>query len=260
MGCTGSRHDLLLEEQSLLNEETVLGYGRHDSAYIDMILRKHSHLRKLNKKQFSQAANILKLKVCDFERHTKVTDFYTSFQHLQDYDLNMMLILGILHGLGKSEEKAKLLFEVYDVNGNEEIEKKHLHDMMSDICSVALDKTAILVVDSPSCSEYKVKQYLSNCNSIRAKNIDKVISQILVGRTSIAKSKFLDKMMTVEKGRLLSTHGIRSFLYEDYSSNPPVSPPKFGKEHLFRPLQLNRLHNKIDEEEEQDSETESTDY
>lgn len=259
MGCTWSRHDLSLEEQSLLHEETVLGYGRHDSVYIDMILRKHSHLGKLNKKQFNQAANSLKLKVCDFERHSKVCDFYTSFQNLQDYDLKMMLVLGILHGIGKPEEKAKLLFEVYDVNGNEEIEKKHLNDMLTEMCTVALDKVAILAVDSPSCSEYKVKQYLAHCDSVKTKNIVKIISQILIGRTSIAKSKFIDKMIIIEKGKLLSAHGIRSFLYEDYSSKPSTSPPKFAKEHLFRPLQIDRHQSKIDEEEEELSDAESRD-
>lgn len=250
MGCTWNRHDLSQEEQSILHEETILGYGRHQSVYIDMILRKHSHLAKLNKKQFNQAANHLKLKVCEFERHTKICDFYSSFQHLQDYDLKMMLVLGILHGQGKLEDKAKLLFEIYDVNGNEETDKKHLYDMLIDMSTVAIDKVAILVVDNPGCSEYKVKQYLSHCNSVKIKNIDKVISQILVGRTSISKSKFVDKMMVIEKGQLLSTHGLRKFLYEDYSSNPPNVPPKFGKEHLFRPVALEKLQTKIEEEEE----------
>lgn len=255
MGCTWNRQDTSLEEMSLGNEEKFLGYHRNNVSNVDMIFRKHSYLGKLNKKQLTQAASKLNLNITNSRGHMRIYEFYNSFKMPNEYDLNMLLVAGILLGDGRPDTKSKLLWEVYDISGTEELDKEVLYEMLQDICNIALDRVSFLVSDSPTCSEYKVKSYVSNCNAVRSRTIDKVLIQLLGRFNRIKKEQFISKMSKICKGDMLRSKGIRNIMYEEYSKVPYADPPKFSPSCGEGPIKITGFNNAIPEEEEA-SETE----
>jgi hypothetical protein len=250
MGCSWNRQDTSLEEMCLENEEKVLGYSNNNVANIDMILRKHSYLGKLNKKQMSQAAAKLNLNVSNSRGHMKVYDFYNSFKLPDEYDLNLLLVAGILLGQGTSDLKAKLLWEIYDVDGTEEIGKDMLYTILQDMCNIALDRIAFLVSDSPICSEYKVKSYVSNCNAVRSRTIDKVLFQLLGRMNSIKKARFIARMSKIADGDMLRSKGIRKIMHEEYSKAPYADTPKHVHSNSINLFNIIQASNAVPEEEE----------
>lgn len=250
MGCTWTRQDMSLEEMCLENKEKQLGYHRNNVSNIDIIFRKYSYLGKLNKKQLTQAASKLDLNILNSRGHMKIYEFYNAFKLSDEYDLNMLLVTGILLGEGSADTKAKLLWEVYDINGSDELGKDGLYEMLEDMFNIALDRISFLVSDSPICSEYKVKSYVSNCNSVRCRIIDKVLIQLLGKLNSVKKGQFVAKMSKIDNGNMLNSKGIRNIMYEEYSKVPYAEPKKFTTPYAESLIKITRLNSVIPEEEE----------
>lgn len=250
MGCSWNRQNTSLEEMCLENEEKILGYSNNDVATIDMVLRKHSYLGRLNKKQMSLAAAKLNLTITNSRGHFKIYEFYNAFKLPDEYDLSLLLVAGILLGQGAPDTKAKLLWEIYDVEGTEELGKDELYTMLQDMCNIALDRIAFLVSDSPICSEYKVKSYVSNCNAVRSRIIDKVLFQLLGRMNSIKKTHFISKMIKIAEGDMLRSKGIRKIMYEEYSKVPYAEAPKYVPSHSESTVKIIQASNVIPEEDE----------
>jgi len=234
----------------LENEEKILGYSNNDVSNIDMVLRKYSYLGKLNKKQMSQVAAQLRLNVSNSRGHMKIYEFYNSFKLPDEYDLSLLLVAGILLGQGTSDLKAKLLWEIYDVDGTEEMGKDVLYTILQDICNIALDRIAFLVSDSPFCSEYKVKSYVSNCNAVRSRIIDKVLFLLLGSLSSIKKARFITRISKILDGNMLTSKGIRKIMHEEYCKVPYPDTHKIMHSNSGSHYNIIEARNVIPEEEE----------
>ena len=250
MGCSWNRQDTSLEEMCLENEEKILGYSNNNVVTIDMVLRKHSYLGRLNKKQMSQAAAKLNLNVSNSKGHMKIYQFYNSFKLPDEFDLRLLLVAGILLGQGAPDLKAKLLWEIYDVEGNEEMGKDMLYTILQDMCNIALDRIVLLFSDSPICSEYKVKSYVSNCNAVRSRTIDAVLFKLLGRTDGIKKTVFIAKMSKIANGNMLRSKGIRKIMSEEYSKVPYLDAPKNVRSDSINLFSIMQLSNVIPEEEE----------
>ena len=114
MGCTSTKSEILAEEQAIQEGQLYLLYSYMHCKDVDHIYRKYSYSGRINTSQFIEISKKLNLASVNMANDPKLQKFYDSFKTQEDYNLNQLLILGILTSQGSAIDKAKLLFEIQD--------------------------------------------------------------------------------------------------------------------------------------------------
>ena len=110
MGCFESRLDA---EEALENAEKNLGFFDKPVELINTTIRKYSHKSKLNQAQLERISNQLSLTI--FPANICVQAFLNYLKKSDNtYSLKELLVIGILLGKGPINEKAGLLYSVFD--------------------------------------------------------------------------------------------------------------------------------------------------
>lgn len=155
MGCSESRTLSRPEETSLLKAQEALGLGRHSVEFIDQIIRKYSSFQHVNDSHLQSIQDRLQVHLSNYDNQTLITAAMSTLRRSDGVMLKPLLILGIFAGEGNLNEKATLLYEVYDVECTQTLTPDLLNTMFSDLILVAVDCLGAL------SSELPVQNYLS---------------------------------------------------------------------------------------------------
>jgi Ca2+-binding EF-hand superfamily protein len=137
MGCSSSRASRL-EELVLIEAQEVIGFSKHKSSYIDQIIRKFSANSHVNERQLQLITQNLEISTTDAE-HLRISAAFDKLRGKAGINVSQLLTMGILAGEGTNQEKAQLLFEVYDTACYDEISEENLHYLITDLLFVIVD-------------------------------------------------------------------------------------------------------------------------
>ncbi|CAG9324452.1 unnamed protein product [Blepharisma stoltei] len=236
MGCAKSR-PRSSEEVIISLAEEGLGFQDLNVNLIDNTFRKFSHMGRINQTQLKRIAKQLKINIVDYGPHTKINEmFYNLRKQEGEYFLKDLLIIGILLGKGSHQEKASLLFQVFDEISEGAIEVSRIRNQilksMFEHCVNSLGN----LVTPAQCSEsleLKNKKYLDELRQIEADAIKKISDGLIADKTLkvIDEAEFVRAMCEFEMGNLLSSAGFRMYFKEVFVISPPkkVWANPFGK-------------------------------
>jgi Ca2+-binding EF-hand superfamily protein len=171
MGCSETRNSQRPEELVLIETQEALGFSKHNSAYIDQIIRKYSANKQVNERQLELIRKELDIATANYAQYTRITEAFDKLRGPTGINLKYFLVLGILSGQGTDEEKAQLLFEAYDEHYFEEITEADLGVLVTDLLFVVVDCLGHLSSDQTVEAYISVimkgilryKEFLKNC-------------------------------------------------------------------------------------------------
>ena len=206
MGCISNKCDYNPEEIALLIKEMSLRYNMHPPSKLDLIHRKYSNSGKINENQWKEIKSLLHFK--DECKNSEV--FYNSFLIGDEYSLRLLLILGNLLSYGNFTEKAKLMFEIIDVENTKIASKQKVGELVDDLIDISVNKIPLLIEEKSKKSAYlrlmprkiKIGKEQMMKHYYRTQEI------------AITQEEFIDTFLNGSSTRLLTASGIRMFIYK----------------------------------------------
>ena len=203
------------EEVALRSQESVLLFENQSVTANYMALCRYSRNHRLNAQGFNEALDKMLVLKTNLGSSNTVKEFYDSFQVVPgEYDAKKLKDLCVLLSLGTLEEKAGILFEIYDPDFTLSLDKLAIVQMAADLVEISTEKVAILVTDSQwkQSGQIATKQYIDRLEKQRGKAEDGLKQALLDGKDSVSKADFLTRITKPEVSHWLSTSGIRKIL------------------------------------------------
>lgn len=151
MGCSDSRTRLSPAEQRFLLGEKELLYSNLDCIKVDLVHRKYSNNGKINENQWLNINRNLNLSLNNPHSSfsSKIKSYYDQYKENQLYPLQPLLCLGIILSQGPTNDKARLIFEVFAVGGLKKLDKETVSEIFNTFFDVLVKKAAVLIKDIP---------------------------------------------------------------------------------------------------------------
>ena len=145
-----------------------------------------------------------------------ITDFYESFRKQQSgaYDAKLIKVLCVLLGTGSTQEKATLLFEIYDPAFELKLSRAKIAEMAGDLVDISAKKVAVLVTDAQyrHSGQLTNQQYLKGLCMQAGSAQDSFQQLVLRGGDSVTKQDFVSIVQQAENSGWLGSCGIRKIL------------------------------------------------
>jgi Ca2+-binding EF-hand superfamily protein len=154
MGCSESR-GTRPEEAYLIRAQHTLGFGSHRAAFIDQVIRKYSTGQVVNDSHLQSICRTLDIHTTNYDLNSSITTAFSTLRNPEGLKLKPLLVLGILCGTGSNQEKAQLLFEVYDEENERQLSSQRLNSLISDLLFVVVNCLGSL------SGEITVQSYIS---------------------------------------------------------------------------------------------------
>ena len=207
MGCIVSNPECTTEEIELLKLELIFPYHNQSPKKIDLLHRKYSSDEKINKNQWDSIREYLAVTDNDY----KLKQFYDSFIQNDCYSLRGLILLGILLSYGNFKDKAKILFEIVDLNCNGFIGKNDLENLFDDLFDISVNKFSILL-DS---HEKRILRYLKFLKENVKVGKQKIIQYFWrKNKDQMTKKQFIKRFERSRSMKLLTSGGIRKLIYD----------------------------------------------
>ena len=141
-------------------------------------------------------------------------NFYELLRKNEQFSVRDLLILGLLLSNGLARQKARLFFEIFDDESNDQLSKSELEAMIDDIARFSIRLLPKLVDNStnPPVSRMKVALYAKELDQIVPNAKENLISSILGSQETIRTHEFANLFNNDENGQLLTPHGFRKFV------------------------------------------------
>ena len=199
MGCIDSRFEA---EEQVCIAENRLGFKDIPVDLINTTMRKYSYKSKINQAQLERINDLLNLNFFPFVYSTKA--FINSMlKPDRTFSLKELLVLGILLGCGQAEEKAGLIYLVFDEMLENSIKKIRIStEVLKIISKVSVEYTPNLLSKNDYFAQLLEKQE----NVIKS-----IMEKFPAERLEISEQEFIKWMSNFENGSLLTAKGWRYY-------------------------------------------------
>jgi hypothetical protein len=217
MGCASIRGRISLEEEAITLMESQLEYFKNSCIEVDQVIRKYSSSSKVNLQQFSQIIEFLEIKTVSDPVCPLVEDFYKELRdENNEFDLNVLLINGILLSNGMSRQKARLLFEVFDIHHSDHLSKVEISSLIDIIKDLVVDRLPKLVHNStnPPVSRKHVMKYSEKITEKFKDSKEKLMNLIFGNHEEVSLKDFVVLFDNEKNGRILTPFGFRNYVLD----------------------------------------------
>ena len=239
MGCCATKRsvpvilpkfELPSQEKVIANCEKLIPFSQKNSSEVEVALKANGTNGKLSVPQLKKTLGKLELDPTVFtDPDTQVFKFLTSMKNENKlYDLPKLSLCAILLGQGDTDEKAKILFEHFDEDASQKLEKNELVAMLEEMVDISVHKIPILALkiegdtvdpEFPKITQEEIDGYVHHLLKAKHQFIDKVILKLLEGSDGIAIDDFVSKVKNDSYlARLVWSANIRVTLYEEAKS------------------------------------------
>lgn len=216
MGIQDSRLKYNFDENTIDAAEKGLGIHLVNAKVLVEKLRGFSNNGLVNRNQLEFLAQKYSIHINNYENQNKITDMFRSLTRVntQMTDLNSLIMIMILLGKGSPKTKAKLMFEMFDLELQNRLSEDQINDLFRLIYWAAIEKLPELV------SESKVEEgdlqrhgdYLLKLSSSRYLANEDFIKRIMKSTNEIDKTTFVERFANINKGDLTNSIGFRLYL------------------------------------------------
>lgn len=231
MGCSTSRPELNSEEQLLTAHEAYMDYAQNHIVYADMVIRKNSPHLQLNQSQLIAVATQLRLKL-DNIGPSDIAAFYLKLKSsVGYYPLNSLVLTAFLLCYGSEDEKAKVLFELYDDRNSEVIDALKIGSMANDIFEIACVHLPI-IANGPQTSaadRMALKIYIAKIKYVKDQFVQRFASAFLKAGSRVNKKDFVSVYVNEWPSKTVTSHGFRSAVFNDFATSSEAIKMEFDR-------------------------------
>ncbi|OMJ91397.1 hypothetical protein SteCoe_6081 [Stentor coeruleus] len=202
MGCIEGRADT---EEQLKEAEANLGFKDLPVDLINTTMRKYSFRSKINQAQLERINYQLKLSIVPPNFYVQA--FLNSLRKSDGtFSLREFLVLGVLLGKGLSEEKASIMYQIFDEMLEDSIERNRLTgEVFKTISKISIEITPHLIKHN--------KEYITKLLEKQSMTIKSVINRFPENLIVCNEKDFIKYMCFIENGNLLTTSGWRAYSF-----------------------------------------------
>ena len=215
MGCVSIRGHISPEEEAITLMESQLEYFKNTCIEVDHVIRKYSSSSQTNSYQWEQIVENLELKIENNPVCPLIEDFYNQLKGENSvFDTKVLLIAGILLSNGMSRQKARLLFEVFDLENSDSLSLQDVQELVQLIKYIVVDLLPKLVHNStnPPSSRNDVLSYVEKINEKFDQANENLIKMIFGDKQSVALKDFIILFDNEKYGRILTPFGFRNYV------------------------------------------------
>ena len=219
--CLSGNENIGLEEQWYVNAEKLLNFCKHDSVFIDKILRKYSNSSFMTKNQWKIVKDLLKLTPETPNSLRYIEYFYEKFENDKGLVLQELLVLGIILGKGDYKDKAKLLFEAFDVYSNRILFYSDIASMIETMINIFtrdVHDLAKAFLNSNIPREL-LQIYHEKLKEDESAFIKKFMKTILSNKDFITLNEFVHHFSDLKLQKILTSVGLRRAILHDKRKN-----------------------------------------
>lgn len=226
MGCSCSKYDAVTEEKLIIESENSIGFCKHTSATIDLYFRKYSAKGTMNTSQLSACLQGLNIDTSDSFERPNVKRFLNSFVKGNSVNLKKLMIYGILCGKAYREEKALLIFQLYDPMCKRVISRKDVSSLVNMIFSLCLKRCMYLFSSLFTFEESRklVKKYIYKCQYAMPYCKSEAMDSILRQNEEFDQNTFENRIMSYKDGALMNPSDLRKVAFHYYVQKKPQKP------------------------------------
>lgn len=229
MGCGNSRADLSSEEQLLTAHEAYLQYAHNHVVHSDMVFRKNAPHAELNSSQLLVAANQLELALSN-SGPSDVIGFYSKLK-TENYSLNWLVLTSFFLCNGTPEEKAAVLFELYDPQNSDVLDSIKVGTMATQMFELACQYLPVTAQSgqTSAADQTAVKIYIAKLNHVKDLFIKKFIRTILKLSSRISKQDFIAAYSGEWLTKTTTSHGFRSAVFNEFAGASELTRQEFDR-------------------------------
>lgn len=221
MGCSPSRRDLSSEEQILTELETGMEYAHNSIVYADMVLRKYSPHLEFNSFQLLAVASQLKL---NLERKGAINfgKFYSKLKSSEGLiSLSSLVLTAFLLCRGSTDEKARVLFELYDDHGTSMLDATRVDKMANELFDIACSSLPVITQDAQisSADRTALKLYVAKINYIKPQFVQRFASAFIKTGSRVGKHDFIEVYINEWPSKTTTSHGFRAVVFSEFASS-----------------------------------------
>lgn len=200
MGCFQSLGTL---EDSIKIAEKSLGFEDCSCEEINNVIRKYSFKLKINQSQLERINTQLELRIFPLTYFTQC--FLGSLRKSDNtFCLKELQVLGIMLGSGTKEEKARLIYQVFDDLLSNSIENTRIAgEILVTMCKISTQAIPNLIKIE--------KDYLLTMADKQASIIKDISKQFPKNLSSYSENDFVYYITTIQEGALLKPTGWRNY-------------------------------------------------
>lgn len=197
------------DEDLIKVKEKSLPLSSISAEEIALIINKYQFEGYMSSAQLRQCFMELKFDVAAFSHcESEASKLMAALQSEKLYKTQIVSLCGLLLGEGKSIEKAKVLFSIYDTEESNSLSSETINKMLEDIINVSANRIPLIAADDNdimatySLPNTRVEAYITSLTSNKDYYMKKVLLELLPKETSINLQEFLQK---VTHSRLLES-------------------------------------------------------
>ena len=194
---------IVSEEEDIIKEqENIIPFSKVNIIKIEKVLIKYESAGCLSSVLLKSALSKLQFEENDFTDPDSTT--YKFIMQLRGknklYSIDTILLSGVVLGSGNINEKATVLFNLYDKDKAKVLEKTNINCMIKDVINFSVKKIPIIAIDNneePAPNTLKSDRINKHINSLwekRESYIAKIQNLLLGNKINITLDEFIDKI------------------------------------------------------------------
>ena len=208
MGCRGVRSRFSEENEYLFRQETALGFSTQSPTTIEAVCYRLSQSGQLSDAAFIRFRDSLGV--------TKDPEVaFTCFAKLkigEMYDTQKVLTFALMLSRGTVQEKARALWNVYQVDGGVEMELTAFHQLLEGVLTAALDYSLELTTVVPAMGEDRLRNWREAQRPKQAKAVAELQSMFLGKRQTVHQATYLRLISEESSADVTSTAAVRDIV------------------------------------------------
>ena len=135
---------------------------------------------------------------------------FDAFCYQGSYSLKELILLGLLLSFGNFTDKARLMFEVFDLECCGYLSKDDIENLVDSLIDISINKIPLMLKNK----NYKMTRYLNILQNNKAKAKYQILSYFNYNKSvQISSLEFMEQFYHKTSTRLLNSFGIRKFIY-----------------------------------------------
>lgn len=215
MGCFGSKQQYADEEEAISLESEALGFSKCSVTEVDFAIRKYSCDGRINRNQMKSLTTALSLNLKNYDTHIYIDKLISSMELPGCYyDVNPLLVIGIVLAEGSEARKAQSLFEIVDPKESGAMNSSKVQTLLNLWVDLIL-RLGVLAGDNQNhrSSIEQINCYIERCNQAKDHWIQTMKNAL--GSGFVPKDHFVRVCSTLKEGEFMKPGGLRMYLAKE---------------------------------------------
>lgn len=213
------------QETVIEKAEATIPFSQKSAKELDSTFKSHGVSGRLSVAQLKKSLGVLNLDPQVFtDPDTQVYKFLDRLKNeTKLYDIPKLSLCSILLGSDDSNTKARILFNHFDTDANENFDRDELKKMLHEMIQISLKLIPLIALrldeegakTDDTLTEEELHEYIGSIEKESDKFVDAVLEKLIGDAQALTSDEFVHKVSSSESlEKILRSSSIRVALYE----------------------------------------------